>query len=317
MTQGTFSHTDIPSLLSHCKDKDIPYSLEYDLSHSTSFKTGGLAEVYCSPRSREQIQSLIAKTSEYAIPLTLLGEGSNVLISDTGIKGCVLNLGCLRDLHIEHDYFVVGGGRNVRELCATLAQQGIGSLAYLYGMPGTIGGAVWMNARCYGKEITDTLVEVESINRDGTILHSPFLNQDYSYKQSPFQPEGTLAGNVITAARFSVQRDTPVALWKTMLAHEFDRRKKGHYFAPCAGSIFKNNRHYGEPTGALLDKLGARGMARGDAVVSPFHANIIINRGNARSQDIYHLMLDLKELARTKTSHILEPEIVFLGEWHN
>ena len=180
-------------------------------------------------------------------------------------------------------------------------------------MPGSTGGAVWMNARCYGGEIAAVLTEVAYVARDGTPGRYTPDPRDFGYKISPFQD----GGRIITEVSFSVavQPGSAPALWKQMREIEADRRSKGHFDAPCAGSIFKNDRRFGEPSGKIIDRVGLRGLRRGGAQVSPGHGNIIINTGTASAQDIRDLVTEVQDQVYRATGHLLDPEVLFLGDW--
>jgi UDP-N-acetylmuramate dehydrogenase len=229
------------------------------------------------------------------------------------------------------------------------AAAGLSGLEFLAGMPGTIGGAVWMNARCYEKSVSGVLVETDilimgeaggpapggasvfsggGIPADGLPADGlpaddlpaddlparrtvPFNPADWGYKKSPFQGQNAL----ILSARFSLARRDGAEIRREMEAHVQDRERKGHYRFPSAGSAFKNNRDFGRPTGKLIDELGLRGLAAGGARVAPFHGNIIINTGGASAADIRALMDEVAARVRAAAGLVLEPEILFVGEW--
>jgi UDP-N-acetylmuramate dehydrogenase len=213
----------------------------------------------------------------------------------------------------------VRSGTTVDEAALTAASSGWGGLDFLAGMPGTMGGAVWMNARCYEVSVSDILEDTEFLavdggERPGTALKPLTIARfggDFSYKKSPFQSrEG-----IILSARFALRRRDRTELFRRMEEHRRDRERKGHYRAPSAGSAFKNNRDFGKPTGKILDELGLRGLTVGGAAIAPWHGNIIINTGNARAADIRALTELAAEKAKAALGINLEPELLFAGDW--
>jgi UDP-N-acetylmuramate dehydrogenase len=194
-------------------------------------------------------------------------------------------------------------------------------------MPGSIGGALWMNARCYGKSVSDVLVETEILDFSPGPKHAarrnggtdsaperrliPFNAADFGYKKSPFQGRDVL----ILSGRFEFRPRPEAEIRREMEERRRDREEKGHYRYPSAGSVFKNNREFGKPTGKIIDELGLRGLASGGSQVAPFHGNIIINKGNATSSDIRSLIDEVAARVRAATGFILEPEILFAGDW--
>jgi UDP-N-acetylmuramate dehydrogenase len=191
------------------------------------------------------------------------------------------------------------------------AGQGRGGLEFLAGMPGTLGGAVWMNARCGERSVSDVLAGTEILDESGGRLFVPYKDGDFSYKKSPFQGRDVL---VLSAELRVYERDTE-ELCREAEALRRDRRAKGHFRAPSAGSAFKNNRAFGKPTGKIIDELGLRGLSVGGAAVAPWHGNIIINTGNAAASDIRDLVNVVTEKVRAALGFVLEPEILFVGDW--
>jgi UDP-N-acetylmuramate dehydrogenase len=181
-------------------------------------------------------------------------------------------------------------------------------------MPGTVGGALWMNARCYGKETGDIAAEAEILDTsgvDGAIRRVPCNKEDFSYKKSPFQGRNALILSVLFRTR---SRPAPEILAE-MASYRADRERKGHYRFPSAGSAFKNNRAFGAPTGKIIDGLGLRGLRSGGAQVAPWHGNLIINTGNASSQDIRALMDEVAARVLAAKGFALESEIILAGDW--
>jgi len=199
---------------------------------------------------------------------------------------------------------------------------GMGGLEFLAGMPGSIGGAVWMNARCYGSEVADVLEEVSFLDEGlelRTLTLNPFQEEGgptvegFGYKRSPFQGKPW----IILRATFRMTPQDPELLQAKILQYRMDREQKGHFLAPSAGSVFKNDRSFGAPAGVILDRLGFKGVRIGGAEVSPLHANIILNRGSARAVDIRRLVHRMQEAVQNAYGRALEPEILFIGRWES
>ena len=167
-----------------------------------------------------------------------------------------------------------------------------------------------MNARCYGASIDEILDWVEYVDEGGRLLRMSPGEGDFGYKDSPFQHNPWC----ITRARFSLQVSAdrePIRQRMEEIAE--DRRTKGHFSYPCAGSVFKNDRRFGKPSGQIIDELGLKGSRIGDAEIAPFHGNIIINKGNATADDIFTLTRHVQSQVYRETGFLLEPEIIFLG----
>jgi UDP-N-acetylmuramate dehydrogenase len=168
-----------------------------------------------------------------------------------------------------------------------------------------------MNARCYGKQVSDVLVAAEILDERLNRVWVPREGGGFSYKRSPFQNRRV----VILAARFALERRETEDIRREMGEYRRDREEKGHYRYPSAGSVFKNNRDFGKPTGKVIDELGLRGFSLGGARVAPWHGNIIINTGNASAGDIRNLTERIAEKVKAGSGYELEPEILFVGEW--
>jgi UDP-N-acetylmuramate dehydrogenase len=272
------------------------------------------------------------------VPVFVLGGGANLVVADRGIRGIVLDTGGWtgwevlpepeagaakaaghpRKPQLPTEAAVIArSGTAVDALVEALADQGWAGLEFLAGMPGAVGGAVWMNARCQEKSVSDLLIETGIIDMEGGEgaspgpLWLPCKDEDFSYKRSPFQQRKAL----ITAARFSLKRGVPEELRLTVAALRRDREAKGQFRAPSAGSVFKNNRAFGKPTGKLIDELGLRGFSIGGASVAPWHGNFIINTGRARASDIRALTEAVGEKVYAALGLSLEPEILFVGDF--
>jgi len=292
----------------------------------TTFKVGGPADCLLRP-SGEGFASfcvnILNRCRNEKIPMFILGGGANIVVSDKGIRGIVLDMGAWKGentsvMNSGKDEIIFKSGTIIDEAVDKACAAGISGLEFLAGMPGTVGGAVCMNARCYEREIADVLSWVEIINRD-QVEESAYVikrveNKDgagFAYKQSPFQKMDC----IILNASFKLEKGDKEKMLIKTVEYRKDREKKGHYLFPCAGSAFKNNRNFGKPTGQIIDELGLKSHQIGGAQIAHFHGNIVINTGNATASDIRTLMDEITIKVKEKTGFILEPEILFVGEW--
>jgi UDP-N-acetylmuramate dehydrogenase len=178
-------------------------------------------------------------------------------------------------------------------------------------MPGTVGGAVWMNARCYSRSVSDVLAEVEVAAADGSLRLQLPRPEQFDYKISPFQTMDAL----ILRASFRLQKGEPRTIRAAMQANRADREAKGHFLWPCAGSVWKNDRSFGEPTGRILDSLGCKGLRVGDAAVSDRHANIVVNLGQATAAQVLELMRIVEARVFENRGYRLEREVLTVGDF--
>jgi UDP-N-acetylmuramate dehydrogenase len=319
----------IPEKINIPRPPSGSFRFDEPMALHTTFKVGGPADFWVRPEG-DCFPGYAAELLRFArcqgVPVFVLGGGANLVVADQGIRGIVLDssgwTGWKADTAVSTDIsgsdasVRVRSGTAVDALVDALAEQGWAGPEFLAGMPGTVGGAVWMNARCQEKSISDMLIETEIIDMDGVSL-DPFWvsyqDEDFSYKRSPFQNRNVL----ITGARFSLKRGAPEELRRTAVTLRQDREAKGHFRAPSAGSVFKNNRDFGKPAGKILDELGLRGFSIGGAAVAPWHGNFIINSGNAAAADIRALTDVLIAKVYAALGITLEPEILFVGDWES
>lgn len=301
-------------------------SFDEPMALHTTFRIGGPADLYLRPRTIQALAEVIRVLSGEQIPRILLGGGANVLVGDRGIRGAVIDTALLVSVRVgrtvsealdEQGLSLLEAqcGVSVGTLCEEALIRGLSGLEPFYGMPGSVGGAVYMNARCYEEDISAHLASLTAISPQGSIVRLDPASLWWEYKRSPFQPQGAHAGWTVASAAFRLESGDMRAIACRMREKIADRMRKHHFDFPSAGSVFKNNRAFGKPTGKLLDELGLRGFRIGDAMVSPWHANIFINAGNARACDMRRLIEFVQNEARAKLGLLLEPEILFLGEF--
>jgi len=281
------------------------------LAEHTTFRVGGPADILARPRSASDLVRLLRFAEQETIPWFVLGGGSNVLVSDRGIRGLVIDTGALLGESLEGRHLTVGVGLPVSTASAYAADHGLAGLDFIYAMPGSVGGAVWMNARCYDGEISEVLAAVDFVEPDGSLATYVPRAEDFGYKRSPFMDRAS----IMTAVTFRLDPGDRESLWVKMREHEADRTAKGHFAAPCAGSVFKNNRAFGAPSGVLIDRLGLRGFQIGGARVSDRHANIIVNTGDATASDIRAVIEHVQRRVEAELGLTLEREVLYVGDW--
>lgn len=297
------------------------------MSAHTSFRVGGPADVWARPsgqKAEELATASYRAAREEDVPVFVLGGGANLVVADRGVRGLVLDLtGCASVRFVDADdgveadaaaggrFLIAGAGLAVDEAVEACAARSRGGPEFLAGMPGTIGGALWMNARCYGRSISDLRPEAAIIDEDLRTVHVPFDPAAYDYKKSPFQHREIL----ILSIRLTLAPRPEAEIRAEATELRADRERKGHYRLPSAGSAFKNDYRFGTPTGKIVDDLGLRGLRRGGAMVADWHGNIIVNAGGATAADIRALVDDVAARVRDALGLVLEPEILFVGDW--
>jgi UDP-N-acetylmuramate dehydrogenase len=288
------------------------------MAEHCSFKVGGPADCWLRPAVEgfpAFAASLLAAARAQGIPVFILGGGANILVADSGLRGIVLDTGCWAGetgQGRQEEILRFRSGTSLDAAAEIAAEAELSGLEFLAGMPGTIGGAVWMNARCYGREIADVLIETELI--DFSVSHPrrlqvPAQKTEFSYKHSPFQGRNAL----ILSASFQLTHGDSGQIRAAMDSNRRDREAKGHYRYPSAGSVFKNDRRFGKPSGKIIDELGLCGMRKGGAQIAPWHGNIIVNTGTATASDIRALIDEPAAQVKSATGFALEPEILFIG----
>jgi len=288
-------------------------STDIPMNNHTTFKTGGKADFFAVPADSDDIIKLLKFAEKYSIPVFILGSGANILVSDKGIRGLIIDMKEISQFSFHNTTCTAGAGLSISDLANSAALENLQGLDFIYGMPGTVGGAVWMNARCYNVSISDILIGVDYLDENLEIkqLKIKDIQNKFAYKKSPFQNSSKL----ILSATFKLNKGNKNDILENMELHKKDRENKGHYKYPSAGSVFKNNRTFGKPTGVLIDSLGLKGYSKGEAEIADFHGNIIVNKGKARSEDIRSIIDFTKKTVNEKLGLDLEPEIQFIGEW--
>lgn len=298
-------------LASLCKEKEIPVLWEEPMKHYTSFQIGGPASAVCIPKNREQLSCLLSFLRKMQINHWFVGNGSNLLISDEGLKGVVILLDSDFDgeILISNTVLEAPAGKKLSSVCAAACRAELTGLEFAWGIPGSVGGAVYMNAGAYGGEMKDRLIWVEYLDLDGNIQRVPAEKLNLSYRHSCFM-EQEYQGVCIIRAAFSLEKGEQAAIQAEMDRIIGQRKEKQPLDLPSAGSTFK--RPQGAYAAQLIDQCGLRGFSVGGAQVSTKHTGFVINIGGATCQDVLELARQVKECVKEKTGFELEMEVRLL-----
>lgn len=284
-----------------------------DLAEFTTFCIGGPAEAIVRPRDPEELVQLVKVLARLAVPWQVLGRGSNVLVADDGLEGVVIVFGrnfARRRVVEEGDSSVlvrVEAGHSLAALVNWHLVNGLSGLEFAVGIPGSIGGAIVMNAGAWGGEIADLVVEVGIMDRAGALHRCSRQDIDFGYR-SWGQPKGQVVVDVV----LSLGRDIHHQAHDRVLALQKRRQQSQPRGVANAGSVFKNPAN-GLSAGRLIEEAGLKGFAIGGAMVSEVHANFIVNAGRARAADVVELMLEIQGRVEKHSGVRLEPEIKVLG----
>ncbi len=281
---------------------------DYPMGHLTTFQVGGPAEAFWKARDLETLKKVMAYLSMEGIPYGVLGRGSNLLIKDEGIDGVMILLTDFFATINDSDNGVwAGGGVHLAELLRWCRRNAMGGLEFLAGIPGTVGGAVIMNAGAFGQEINERIQAIQWVTPWGMQMKRDRTELNFSYRRLHLE-----TGNVVTNACFSLDCVTQKMVSERMGEHLKIRKQTQPLEYPNAGSVFKNPP--GDFAGRLIEKAGLKGKKIGGAMISEKHANFIVNKGGATAKDILTLM-DLVRMAVKRMAGVsMETEIRVLGK---
>ena len=291
-----------------CQLEKIPVLWDEPMKNHTSFKIGGPAAALCVPKDRRQLRELVGFVQREGVDSWYIGNGSNLLVSDEGLNGVAILLDSGFDGEIELDGTVLlsPAGKKLSAVCAAACAAGLTGLEFAYGIPGSVGGAVYMNAGAYGGEMKDRLIWVEYLAPTGEIVRLEQEQLSLSYRHSRFMEEG-MQGSCIVRAAFGLQRGEKAAIQSEMERILNQRRQKQPLEYPSAGSTFK--RPQGAFAAQLIDECGLKGFTVGGAQVSEKHAGFVINTGKATCADVLELTRQVRECVQEKTGYLLELEV--------
>ena len=298
----------ITALCAALTAQQLPFAQGEPLAPHTTFKIGGPAAFWCTPRDAKQLRRTLQLCRENGVRVDLLGNGSNTLFDDTGFDGAVIDMRGLSGMEnsgLDTDVvrITAGAGQTLGRLCSKAQTLGLTGLEFACGIPGTVGGAVYMNAGAYGGEMKDVLQSVRYLTQDGDIVEAETAALDLSYRHSIFEENG----GCILSAQFHLKRGDPDAIKARMNELMAKRVEKQPLDKPSAGSTFK--RPAGAFAAALIDQCGLRGFRHGGAAVSEKHCGFVVNLGGATCADVLALCDEVRAIVKKETGFDLEKEI--------
>ncbi|MBK6088113.1 UDP-N-acetylmuramate dehydrogenase [Ruminococcus difficilis] len=295
-------------LINTLNDNHITYTENEPMSAHTTFKIGGAADILITVNHIDELQTALGACKASDIPVMILGNGSNLLVSDNGIEGAVITLdGDFKEITVDGDIIISGAGAKLSRLCSVALENSLTGLEFAYGIPGSVGGAMYMNAGAYGGEMKDVALSVTALTPDGEIREVPAEELALGYRTSVFKTNG----DIILFAKYKLAQGDPVAI-KEKMDDVMNRRKtKQPLEYPSAGSVFK--RPEGAFAGTLIEQCGLKGKTVGGAQVSEKHAGFIINIGGATCDDVMGLVKLVQETVKAETGYFLEREIIRTG----
>ena len=286
-----------------------PLLVAEPMTKHTSFHIGGPADLMAQPQSEEELRALLAKAAEAAVPVTLVGNGSNLLVRDKGIRGLVIKLGnMLRDIEIDGNVLTFGSGVSLAMASKKAAELGLSGMEFAVGIPGSIGGAVYMNAGAYDGEMAKVVKSVRVMDAAGNVSELTAEELDFGYRHSALQG----SGKIVTSVTVELVAGDKQVIADKMADFSNRRITKQPLELPSAGSMFK--RPPGYFAGTLIDQTGLKGYTVGGAQVSTKHAGFVVNIGGATAADVLQLISDVQAKVFAAHSVKLEPEVLVLGE---
>ena len=283
------------------------------LARYTSFRIGGPADALAEPDTLAELQTLVALLHQEAAPFFLLGGGTNILVSDRGVRGVVIKLGAGFNYSRWQETGAtarvqVGAagslGRFVREAIA----KGYGGVEFAEGIPGSVGGGLLMNAGAFGGELSAVVEAISGVCPDGALVRLPEETLGFAYRKTSLPP-----GLIVVEVEFHLRRQEPELLTAAMRRAQYKRQHTQPHGYPNAGSIFKNPP--GAYAGKLIEAAGLKGVGQGRARVSEQHANFIVNTGGASAAEVKQVMEQVQQVVWDKNGVWLEPEVRLVGEW--
>ncbi len=297
---------DIHSKLVEIIDKNRIFQNEMMKKH-TSFKIGGPADFFIIIESVEELKAVLKFAKELDIPVTCIGNGSNLLIKDNGIRGLTIKLD-FKDLTINEDEIEAGAGVPIPVLARKAYENGLSGLEFASGIPGTLGGAIKINAGAYGGEFKDVVDFTTYLDNNLQIHTVSNEDQNFSYRNSRFNN----TDDIIISAKMKLKKENKDIIKAKMDELSAKRKDKQPINFPNAGSVFKRKNEY--IAAEVIDKCGLKGYNIGDAYISDLHAGFIVNKGNATAQDVIQLIEYIKNTVHEKYNINLELEIKVIGE---
>ena len=295
-------------LFNYCKEFGIKAKFDVSMSSLTSFKIGGNCRVYAEAENSSHVSGLVKFCRQNGIKYIVIGKGSNIIANDNGLDMLVIRLtGELSKVtRLDNTTFHCGAGLSLAGLCRELENNSLSGLEFAWGIPGSVGGAVYMNAGAYGGEMKDAVYSVTHIDNEGKIGTIKSADLNFAYRHSVYKENGF----IILGAVFKLKLDNRTEIRNRMDDYMQRRKDKQPLEYPSAGSVFR--RPEGNYAGTLIEKCGLKGKTIGGARVSDKHAGFIVNIGGATSADVKNLIKLIQKTVKEKTGYDLRREVIFL-----
>ena len=282
---------------------------DHPMKEVTSFQIGGPVDYFIEPRSEEELRDVIVSVERDEMPWMIMGKGTNMVVSDKGIRGAVIRLeNYFSDVRVEGTRVIAQSGASMKKVAEAACEASLTGLEFAHGIPGAVGGAMTMNAGAYGGEMKDVVESVKVMYHDGTTEVIPADQMDFRYRNSRVYDEKL----VVLEATFLLRRGEQAEIQREMDELWNRRVSKQPLEYPSAGSTFK--RPVGYFAGQLIDQAGLRGLKHGGAQVSEKHCGFVINCGDATCKDVVELIRTVQEAVYEKHGVELETEVKVLGE---
>ncbi|MFT4413471.1 UDP-N-acetylmuramate dehydrogenase [Fredinandcohnia humi] len=279
------------------------------LAKHTTIKIGGPADLFIEPNDIESLKKTIQIIKKHGIKWRAIGRGSNLLVSDKGIEGAVIKLGNgINHLEIENTKITVGAGYSVVSLAILIGKKGLSGLEFASGIPGSIGGAVYMNAGAHGSDISKILLKAHVLFEDGTFEWLTNEEMEFSYRTSVLQQKKP---GIVVEATFQLKEGNKDEIVAVMKKNKDYRRETQPWDLPCAGSIFRNP--LPNYAGHLVEQSGLKGYSIGGAKISELHGNFIVNAGNAKANDVLALIDFVKDKIYSLHGVKMQTEVEIIG----
>jgi UDP-N-acetylmuramate dehydrogenase len=279
------------------------------LAPHTTWKIGGPADLMIVPAGKRELARAVATLHRHGVPWTPLGRGSNMLVSDRGIRGVVIKLGNAFDyVRFDGEQVIAGGGYSFIKLSVMTGKEGLTGLEFAGGIPGTVGGAVFMNAGAHGSDVSRILKSAEVVLDNGELAVWSKEDFRFAYRHSALQGKRA----IVTEAAFVLVSGDRREIAAAMAAYKDRRKRTQPLHMACAGSVFRNPE--GHFAAKLIEEAGLKGLRVGGAEVSTQHANFIVNTGNATAEDVLTLIKRIQQTVEQETGVRLVPEVLEVGE---
>lgn len=297
----------LQDIFSGCTDR--PLLLEEPMSRHTSFRIGGPADMMAMPKNEAELSNLLQKAAANNIPVTLIGNGSNLLVRDKGIRGLVIKLGnMLNEILVDGNKITFGSGVSLALASRKAAENSLSGMEFAVGIPGSIGGAVYMNAGAYDGEMANVVAAVRVMDATGKVTIMSAEELRFGYRKTALQESGLIVTSVTVVLQKAEQQKIMAKM------DDFSQRRiiKQPLELPSAGSMFK--RPPGYYAGTLIEQTGLKGYSVGGAQISEKHAGFVVNTGNATAADVLGLIKDVQDRVLAAHGVLLQPEVLVIGE---